>query len=179
MLPRKVALKEGRSVRLRVARRADARATIDLVGAVASERVWYLVDRVTFTLKEEYAWLRKHRGGSEGIMIVAEEPGGRLVGNCSVTREGFPKARHMAHLGIGMRKEYRGVGLGRELMLEAIAWARRAGVRKLTLQVFASNTRAIRLYRVLGFKVDGINRAHYKIRGRYTDNIHMALWLAS
>jgi len=178
MLPRTVTLKDGRKVKLRIARQADARATIKLVGAVASEHVFYLVDRVDFKLKEERAWLRKHRGGREGIMILAQDGAGRLVGNCSSTREKYPKARHMAHLGVGLRKEYRGVGLGRQLMLEAIAWARRAGIKKLTLQVFATNKRAIRLYRKFGFQYDGVNRSHFKIRGRLVDNIHMALWLS-
>jgi len=178
MLPRKVGLKDGREVKLRVARQRDARATIKLVGAVAAEHEFYLVDRVDFKLKEELAWLRRHRGGREGIMILAEDGAGHLVGNCSSTREKYPKALHMAHLGIGLRKEYRGVGLGRELMLEAIAWSRRAGVKKLTLQVFATNKRAIRLYRDLGFEFDGVNRSHYKIHGRLVDNIHMALWLS-
>jgi RimJ/RimL family protein N-acetyltransferase len=67
--------------------------------------------------------------------------------------------------------------VGRALLDEAVAWARRHRVRKLHLEVFSSNTRAIALYRSFGFVEDGVNRRHHKVKGRYVDNIHMALWV--
>lgn len=47
----------------------------------------------------------------------------------------------------------RGQGLGRLLMQEAEAWARRQGAADLRLVVWAFNEGAVRLYRELGYEV--------------------------
>jgi ribosomal protein S18 acetylase RimI-like enzyme len=68
------------------------------------------------------------------------------------------------------------MGIGRELTIEAVEWARKSGVKKLCLGVFSSNVLALKLYRSMGFVLDGINRRQFKIRNRYVDNVNMAFW---
>ena len=41
--------------------------------------------------------------------------------------------------------------------------------------MFASNERAIALYRALGFVIEGIKRRARKLDGQYEDNVFMAL----
>jgi len=43
--------------------------------------------------------------------------------------------------------------------------------------VFASNTRARRLYESLGFLEEGIRRRRVRIRDAYEDEVFMGLWL--
>jgi RimJ/RimL family protein N-acetyltransferase len=71
----------------------------------------------------------------------------------------------------------RGTGLGRRLMQAAIEAARRQGMERIELEVFASNTRAIALYERLGFVREGLKRRVRKIDGRYDDDVMMALLL--
>jgi GNAT superfamily N-acetyltransferase len=53
--------------------------------------------------------------------------------------------------GIGVAPEYRGQGIGRQLMLEVIDAGRRGGVRDVQLEVIQGNERAYQLYLSLGF----------------------------
>lgn len=53
---------------------------------------------------------------------------------------------------VGVVAEYRGRGLGRALMLKALAGFAAAGVRRVYLEVTAPNEPAVRMYRALGFR---------------------------
>jgi ribosomal protein S18 acetylase RimI-like enzyme len=64
-----------------------------------------------------------------------------VVGWCDIERYGREGFTHGGRLGIGMVPEARGRGLGRRLMLAAMDAARRQGMERIELEVFASNTR--------------------------------------
>ena len=49
----------------------------------------------------------------------------------------------------------RGSGAGRAVLKEALAWARGTGARRVRLDVAASNSPAMRLYRSCGFRPAG------------------------
>ena len=89
--------------------------------------------------------------------------------------EGF---RHVGTLGMGILPKYRGKGLGHRLATDTIRAATDAGMERIELEVFASNERAIALYRKLGFVIEGIKRNARKLDGVYDDNIFMALLTA-
>ncbi len=54
---------------------------------------------------------------------------------------------------VGVTVPYRGLGIGRALVLKALEGFQAGGSRRVTLEVTASNDRAVRLYRSLGFKI--------------------------
>ena len=83
--------------------------------------------------------------------------------------------QHCGVLGMGLVAEYRGKGLGRKLAERAISDARAKGIERIELEVFASNTRAIRLYERLGFTHEGLKRNARKLDKAYDDLIVMAL----
>ena len=49
--------------------------------------------------------------------------------------------------------------------------------RKASLEVFSTNTRAIALYKKLGFVIEGVRPRQYRIRGEWVDDILMGKWL--
>jgi hypothetical protein len=53
---------------------------------------------------------------------------------------------------VGTTPEHRGRGIGTCLVLQSLQGFRDAGLRRVCLEVTAQNTRAIRLYRRLGFR---------------------------
>lgn len=63
---------------------------------------------------------------------------------------------------IGVRHADEGRGVARSLLDEAFADARARGVRRATLEVAASNTRAQRLYFRYGFKPVGVRKNYYE-----------------
>ena len=98
-----------------------------------------------------------------------------VVGWCQIhplQREGWT---HVGGLGIGIHKEYRGKGFGKELMRKALENAKEKGLERIELEVYTTNTAAIHLYESFGFEVEGKKRKVRKLDGEYYDNLIMAL----
>ena len=81
---------------------------------------------------------------------VAED-GGEIVGWCDIRRETIPVYAHCGHLGMGLLPSYRGRGIGERLIRASIDAARAAGFERIELSVYGRNTRAMALYRKVGF----------------------------
>ncbi|MCD8501599.1 MAG: ribosomal protein S18-alanine N-acetyltransferase [Bacillaceae bacterium] len=62
---------------------------------------------------------------------------------------------------IAIKKEYRGQGLGEQLLLHSIDRARLLGATRVSLEVRVTNTVAQKLYKRLGFKKGGIRKNYY------------------
>ena len=86
------------------------------------------------------------------------------------------KVSHIGHvIGMMVRTEARGQGVGRALLEAAITEARRAGLETLTLTVTAGNANAVALYQRAGFVAWGTLARALKIGTQYHDKLHMAL----
>jgi ribosomal protein S18 acetylase RimI-like enzyme len=76
---------------------------------------------------------------------------------------------------MGILSEYRGMGIGTRLVTAAIEDALSKGITRIELDVYASNTRAIALYRKMGF-VEVCRKVKARcLDGQYDGNIVMAL----
>ena len=62
---------------------------------------------------------------------------------------------------VAIRPQYRGRGMGTAVMHHVLAEARRLGAKRATLEVRASNERALRLYERLGFYVAAVRPNYY------------------
>jgi RimJ/RimL family protein N-acetyltransferase len=86
--------------------------------------------------------------------------------------------RHSAVLGITVARGWRGQGIGRRLIEQAIAWAQETCIiTRIELHVFARNRGAIHLYETCGFQVEGTRRRAVLRDGEYLDDLVMALLL--
>lgn len=105
--------------------------------------------------------------------------GEKLVGEFGVAQlRPHIKYRHRAVMGISVRKEYWGCGLGSYLMQLAIDQTRANGFEQLELGVYSDNSRAIHLYEKFGFKRYGIQPRAFKLKdGTYRDEIIMVKML--
>ena len=65
---------------------------------------------------------------------------------------------------IAVRADMRGRGYGKTLMLKLLELARREGIKRITLEVKDTNERAVKLYKSLGFTVEGIRKRYYANR---------------
>lgn len=83
---------------------------------------------------------------------------GKVVGMAGFHAIGSKyKVRHRAEFGITVSKNYWGQGIGKAIMNACIKCAKEAGYIQLELDVVADNTRAIELYKKLGFIEFGRN----------------------
>ena len=158
---------------IRPASPGDAEALVELGRAVGSEPEGWLIGGGWRGVAGERRYLRSLRRYPHAAVFVAEGPEG-IVGRLSVGRDPHPASAHVADLGLMVAAERRRKGIGSALLRQAVAWARRAGVRKLELHVFPHNEPAIELYERFGFEREGYRRNHYRRGDGYVDAILMA-----
>lgn len=131
----------------------------------------------TLSVEEEREFLAKSAAAPNSIFLLAEVDG-EIVGELNCKGGTRQATRHTATLGISVRHEWRGQGVGTALMTEAVAWAKQTGlITRIELQVYARNEPAIRLYREFGFEVEGRRRRVIFQEGEYLDDLIMALLL--
>jgi RimJ/RimL family protein N-acetyltransferase len=131
------------------------------------------------TIGAEVTWfagLYKAVLDGSAVAVVAEEEG-RAVGLCDVKPKGVQESRHVGVLGILVERRRRGHGLGRALLEGAIERSR-GKFEIVELAVFASNSRARRLYESVGFRAWGTLPKEILRDGRRLDVDHMFLELA-
>ncbi|MBN8505028.1 MAG: GNAT family N-acetyltransferase [Burkholderiales bacterium] len=86
--------------------------------------------------------------------------------------------RHRAQFGMGVRREWRGRGLGQRLGEAVIAAAHAQGdITRIDLEVRADNGPAIRLYERLGFVLEGRRAKGLCHRGVFFETVEMGLLL--
>jgi len=113
-----------------------------------------------------------------GQFLLGAWRGKRLLGAIGCEREARLKVRHIGHIiGMLVRAEMRGRGIGAELLEACIAEARHAGLEMLTLSVTGGNASAIRLYERHRFVAYGNLRGAIKVGTKYHDKLHMVLVL--
>jgi ribosomal protein S18 acetylase RimI-like enzyme len=110
-----------------------------------------------------------------GVFGAFEE--GDLIGLITLGREGRLKQLHKAWIwGAYVAPSARGKGIGRALILEALALARSVPeVRQVNLSVTADNAAALHLYQSMGFKIFGVEEDALLVDGRLYREIHMHL----
>jgi RimJ/RimL family protein N-acetyltransferase len=167
-------------VTIREARREDAAPLITFVQALADEPdidIPLGPGEFTLTVEEEEKFLEDYAAADNSIYLVAEADG-QIVGILNM-RGGTRRAlRHAAELGISIRQDWRNRGVGSQLIAAAVAWARASGVvKRIDLQVYARNQRAIHLYQKFGFEIEGCRRKAIYQDGEYLDDLVMGLLL--
>jgi RimJ/RimL family protein N-acetyltransferase len=157
---------------IRPATDSDAPAMNALVTAVARERA-YLGATEGFTLDQTQGYLA-HLRQSNGIALVALDED-RLIGWIDITRGPFEGLTHYGRLGMGLAPDARGQGRGRLLLERALADGFGVGLERIELEVFASNVRAVHLYRRTGFVEEGRRRCARKLDGVCDDILMFGL----
>lgn len=131
------------------------------------------------TPKEERAWLidnLKEIKKKEKVLFLVEVDG-KIMGNAEV-KTGKDATKHVGKLGISLRKEIRGRGIGKKLLENIIKETKNIlGVKIIILEVFSANKVARHMYRKLGFKEVGKIRKGVNYYGKFLDDIIMAKYL--
>jgi RimJ/RimL family protein N-acetyltransferase len=99
----------------------------------------------------------------------------QIVGHVDLKGAGLRTVMHRCDLGIGIERAWRGGGLGRRLMLQAIEFCEQApGIDHLDLRVFAHNAPARALYASLGFVEIGTYADWVRIGDASIDDVLMS-----
>jgi GNAT superfamily N-acetyltransferase len=91
-----------------------------------------------------------------GRTVVAVDGSGEVLGTAKMNPNQLGNAAHVASASFMVDPVHSGRGVGRALCEEALRWAKSEGYRAMQFNaVVAANTRAMRLYDSLGFRVIG------------------------
>lgn len=101
---------------------------------------------------------------------------GEVVGNVGLHEVSkSPRRRHVGGIGMSVRDDRQGRGVGTALMRAALELADGwINYQRLELWVYTDNLPALALYRKFGFVIEGTCRAHAFRDGRYADTYAMA-----
>jgi len=174
---------------------ADAKAVSVLVDAVARERR-YLAGTSGFSEESTASFIELLRS-VQGIHVVGIVDD-MIVGWCDITPCCHEGMTHVGRLGMGVKAGFRGQGIGTALLRAALERAfglgaeqpvgdRRVGahglqgerevgreLERVELEVFRSNTSAIRLYEAHGFVREGVKVGARKLDGMVDDIVLFA-----
>ena len=171
--------KDGRKVILRTPKWEDVDDALDLINSLVEEDAMIIMNEKK-TRDQEIDWLvnvlRKLEKG-EFIMVCAEVDE-KLVGLCEIEPMNG-KMRYTGNLGISVKKGYRDIGIGLDLMKETEKHAIHMGLKTLVLEVFEGNERAIHVYQKMGYKITGRKPEAVLHKGEYIDSIVMTKPLPS
>jgi RimJ/RimL family protein N-acetyltransferase len=144
----------------------DAKAVAALIDAVARERR-YLAATSGFPEEATAVFIASVRA-AKGVHLIAIVDDS-VVGWCDITRVPFEGMTHVGRLGMGVKADYRGQGIGKGLLKAALNQAFDQGLERIELEVFRSNEAAVRLYEAHGFLREGVKVGARKLDGTVDD----------
>jgi ribosomal protein S18 acetylase RimI-like enzyme len=160
--------------RVRTARATDAATWWALQRGIYDEGDWFVADGPV-SEGALAARLRSLDPSRSGVWLVVM--GDQVAGWCEASRLAAQRLDHVAVLTLAVAAPFRRRGCGEALLAAAEAWARRVGVRKLSLSVRGRNVAAQALYTVSGFVLEGVERDHIRVGDAFEDNRIMAKYL--
>lgn len=141
---------------------------------VAKERVY--IEMIEAPPLEKVASFQKDLISKNGpVYYVINED--KVVGWCDVFPEENPRQSHRGGLGMGILPEFRGKGIGSQLLQKVIDHAKTFGLEKIELNVYTSNISAVALYKKFGFEQEGLIKKYRKLDGQYFDCLAMGKFL--
>ncbi len=128
-------------------------------------------------LPSKKTWREKLANPPDDLFsLVACADGDEIVG--SVALETSParwRMRHVASIGMAVRDDWQGKGVGSKLMEAALDLADNwLGLTRVELHVYVDNAAGIALYKRFGFEVEGTHRNFAFRAGEYVDAHSMA-----
>jgi ribosomal protein S18 acetylase RimI-like enzyme len=139
---------------------------------VARERR-YLAFLEAPPLAESEAFVRKNIERHNPQFVAVADTS--VIGWCDITPMERPVFAHRGSLGMGVLRQFRGMGVGRALIEATLAAARTKQLARIDLEVLEDNVPAISLYQDVGFVVEGVKRGAYRLDGKYMNLLTMAL----
>ncbi len=160
---------------VRPATRSDADEILQLLNTVGgeSDNLTYGSEELGFTASQEEEIIEQHNKSCNSLFIVAQYMG-KIIGILNFSGGNRGRIAHCGMFGMSVLKDYWGIGVGTCLVDFMLDWAVETDIiKKIELQVRVDNTRAIQLYKKMGFVVEGRLRKSIKIDGEYFDTLYM------
>ncbi|WP_034225631.1 GNAT family N-acetyltransferase [Arenimonas donghaensis] len=120
-------------------------------------------------------WRQRLQAVDPNAHLLLACVGGEVAGQLGLYLSTNPRRRHVGDLGMGVRDDFQGRGVGTALLKAALGladgWLQ---LRRLELQVYADNAAGIALYTRHGFVEEGRHRDFAFRDGSYVDALSLA-----
>lgn len=177
LFPKRIRLKSGETLVIRVAERSDALALIKYLNIIGGESDFFTFGRGEFkkSIDEEEAILEEYIRQPNQIYLIGQI-GNKIVCQMSINASPKPRLQHIGTLGISVSKSHWGKGIGAYILQSSLDWAKRSKIiRKVNLVVVSNNEKAMRLYKKLGFEIEGQIIRDFYINGQFYDSYAMGI----
>lgn len=120
-------------------------------------------------------WEKRTTDVPDNVFVYVALVDGEIVGNLGFEVCTSPRRRHVASLGMGVKDDVQGRGVGSALLATVIDLADNwLNLKRIELTVYSDNDRAINLYKKFGFAIEGESKAYAFRNGEYVSAYHMA-----
>jgi putative acetyltransferase len=121
-------------------------------------------------------WRRRLAEPPEGLYSLVACVEGEVVGSLGLeTSPTRLRMRHVGSIGMAVRDDWQGKGIGTALMEAALDLADNwLNLERIELRVYVDNSVAVALYKRFGFEIEGTHRRLAFRNGEYVDAYSMA-----
>ena len=127
-------------------------------------------------LQSAEAWRKRLAEPPDGLFLLVACVEEEVVGNLGLeTSPNRPRIRHAGSVGMAVRDDWQGKGVGTALMRAALDLADNwLNLSRLELTVYTDNAAGIALYEKFGFEMEGTHRRYAFRDGGFVDAYSMA-----
>jgi putative acetyltransferase len=127
-------------------------------------------------LQSAEAWRKRLAEPPEGLFLLVACAEGEVVGNLGLkTFPIRPRIRHSGTIGMAVRDDWQGMGVGTHLLRTALDLADNwLNLTRVELTVYTDNVAGIALYEKFGFEREGTHRRYAFRDGGFVDAYSMA-----
>ncbi|WP_299433899.1 GNAT family N-acetyltransferase [uncultured Aquimarina sp.] len=174
--PKTYTTKNNQSITIRQAVSDDAEELLKL-------KLEYLKDTETLPLFEneypndidqERDMIERFQSENNSVLLLAVSEDA-IIGNIDLSGSWRKKMQHTAVIGMGVHTQWQNQGIGTLLLQNVLDWAQENQILKtIWLEVYASNTSGIALYKKMNFKKSGVIPNFFIEKGMFVDKIIMS-----
>jgi L-amino acid N-acyltransferase YncA len=163
---------DGVEGRIRQAREEDLTGLVGVIRQAIGDGAYVDAETVADIVDHEEVLLRHNELESRVFFVATVD--NEVVGWVSLNANETEKLDHTAELTVGVLEEYRGHGIGNELLDRGVEWAAESGIEKLYNSIPATNDDAIDFLSGRGWETEAVRESHYKTDDDYVDEVMMA-----
>ncbi|MBU0476567.1 GNAT family N-acetyltransferase [Patescibacteria group bacterium] len=170
---------EGKEIIFRYPKLKDLEGLLDIINSLVEEKAMLTVQKKK-TKREEKKWFLnklKKIGSKKAISLVVQIEE-KAMGSVFIEKGERISEDHAGKLGISLRKEIRGKGIGKKLLNEAIKEAKKIlKIKIVRLRTMGNNKIAQNFYKKSGFKEIGRIKNGFTYYGKYVDEVIMVKYI--
>ncbi len=152
---------------------------IEYLNQIGGESDFLLFGKNEFKLSidQEKQYIENINSQQKSIILIGFI-NNEIVATSQITSPSRERIAHTCELGISVKKDYWGIGVGSSLMESLIEFVKNTNeIKVINLKVNINNTSGISLYKKFGFKEIGLYKMFTQIDGEFYDSIIMNLYI--